>query len=108
MWRKWREHYRVTPLVGLIKVVEDLFQVHFLYLGSCRLRVYPTDLQELPHQALQALHVPDHQLHRPTIRRSLAERKPHWTPPSAGRWSWWSGTWSAWRAWWGSSWRSVG
>src|SRR5660397_183860 len=65
MWRKWREHYRVTPLVGLMKVVEDLFQVHFLYLGSCRLRVYPTDLQELPHQALQALHVPDHQLHRP-------------------------------------------
>src|SRR5680860_947008 len=68
MWRKWREHYRVTPLVGLMKVVEDLFQVHFLYLGSCGLRVYPTDLQELPHQALQALHVPDHQLHRPAGR----------------------------------------
>src|SRR5660397_14402 len=33
MWRKWREHYRVTPLVGLMKVVEDIFQVHFLYLG---------------------------------------------------------------------------
>src|SRR5660398_302501 len=106
MWRKWREHYRVTPLVGLMKVVEDLLQVHFLYLGSCRLRVYPTDLQELPHQALQALHVPDHQLHRPaeggvqrgflsakgrlivarrregrrtTMRRHVADRTPHWT-----------------------------